>query len=74
MSRLVVHNTRQKKVWQVSLQEFKEGKWLQEVPDSDLVEVNWKNGFLTIADAQIRRIETGEKPKKEEEKNESGEE
>jgi len=67
MGRLVVHNTREKKVFAVPLEELKKGVWLKDVPDSDMVEITWKNGFLTIADAKIRRQEDGVKPKDEDE-------
>jgi hypothetical protein len=60
MTRLVVHNTREKKVFHVTREELKKGEWLKLIPDSDLVEIQWKNNFLTIADAKIRRQE-GEK-------------
>jgi len=56
--RLVVHNKREKKVYQVPLAEFKEGKWLSEIPTSDLVEIIWKNGFLTVSDAKIRKVDS----------------
>lgn len=65
MSRLVCDNKRYKKVWQMPLKEFKEGEWLQDVPDSDLSEVNYKSGFLTINDAELRRV--GSKDEKSEE-------
>ena len=56
--RLVVHNKRDKKVYHLPLSELREGKWTAEVPESDMVEVTWKNGFLTVADAKIRKVDT----------------
>jgi len=61
MGRLIVHNKREKRVFHMPLAEFKKGEWLKEVPESELAEVNYKNNYLTISDAKIRRGE-GEKP------------
>jgi hypothetical protein len=67
MSRLVVHTQREKKVYNISLAELKKGEWLKDIPDSDLVEIQWKSGFLTISDAKIKRQEPGVKPMEDEE-------
>ena len=57
MGRLIVHNKRDKRVWNMSLAELKAGEWLKDVPDSDMVEIGFKNNYLTISDAKIRRGE-----------------
>ena len=47
---------RNKRTFNLTLKELKEGAWLKEVPDSDLVEIAYKNGYLTINDCQIKKI------------------
>ena len=51
---------RNKRTFNLSLEEFRSGNWLKEIPNSDLVEVLYKNNFLTIADCKIRKLEEGE--------------
>ena len=54
--RQVTDIKRNKRTFNLTLGELKEGKWLKEVPDSDLVEITYKNGYLTINDCQIKKL------------------
>ena len=51
---------RLKRVYNLTFNEFKEGKWLQLIPlfeNSNKVEITYKNGFLAISDAKIKTID-----------------
>jgi len=54
---LVVEANRWKKVWRMSLAEFKQGKWLDQVPDSNFVEIIFKSGHLTIKDLEMKSLD-----------------
>ena len=60
---------RNKRTFNLTLEEFKKGIWLKEIPNSDLVEVLYKNHYLTISDCQIKKLE-GVKPQINNEKEE----
>lgn len=60
---------RNKRTFNLSLEEFRSGNWLKEVPNSDLVEVLYKNNYLTISDCKIRKLEENKQSEKEETEN-----
>ena len=54
--RQVLDTIRSKKVYNIPLEEFKKGEWLKLVPmNSELVEIQYKNHFLSIHDAKISK-------------------
>lgn len=59
---------REKNVYNISLKELKEGKWLKLLEKaSDMIEIQYKNGFITISDCNITKADR--KSEKEEDKN-----
>lgn len=48
---------RNKRTFNLSTKELKDGKWLKEIPDSDMVEFTYKGGYLTICDCSIKKID-----------------
>jgi len=55
--------TREKKTYNVTREELKSGAWLALVPDDgDILELTYKNNYLTIIKVQIKTAErpTGE--------------
>jgi len=56
MARQVLDTVRTKKVFNLSIEEFLKGEWIKWVPKSELVEVQYKNHFLSIHDAKISKI------------------
>jgi len=54
--RQVLDTIRKKKVYNISPEEFKKGDWLKLIPDSELIEVTYKNHFLTVHDARISKV------------------
>ena len=48
---------RNKRTFAISLEELKKGEWFKEIPESDLVELSYKNGYLTISDCKISKME-----------------
>lgn len=54
--RQVLNTIRTKKVFNISLAEFKKGEWLKSIPDSELIEVQFKRNFLSIHDATIKKV------------------
>ncbi len=59
---------RNKRTFNLTLDEFRKGEWLKEVPDSDLVEITYKNRYLTINDCHIKKLVDLKKRKSEKEK------
>ena len=54
--RKVLDTIRMKKVYNIPMAEFKKGEWLKLIPaDSELIEVQYKNHFLSIHDAKISK-------------------
>ena len=53
--RQVLNTIRKKQVYNMSMEEFKRGEWLKMIPNSELVEVQFKNHFLSVHDALIEK-------------------
>ena len=58
--RQVTQTNRTKKVYNITVEELKKGKWLDELPDADYVELTYKNNYLVINSAVIRKIKKSE--------------
>jgi len=56
--RQIIDTRRKKMVFNISLTELKKGEWLEKIPDSEMVEFSYKNGYLTICDATIRKMKS----------------
>lgn len=56
--RQVTDIERKKRTFNLSITELKKGDWLKEVPDSDMVEILFKNQYLTISDCSIKRLDS----------------
>jgi len=56
--RQIIDTRRKKMVFNISLSELKKGDWLEQLPDSELVEFSYKNNYLTICDATIRKMKS----------------
>ena len=41
---------RTKNVYNLSVKEFKSGEWLKTIPESDKLEISYKNNFLVVKD------------------------
>ena len=55
--RHVMNAKREKNTYNLSLDEFKSGVWLDKIKDaSDLLELSFKKGWLVISDAKITEI------------------
>lgn len=58
--RQVVDVVRTRKVYNMSLDEFLKGEWVKNLPNSELLEVQYKDHFLTVSDAKISKIKRAE--------------
>jgi hypothetical protein len=68
MARLITTTRRDKVVYNLSLEEFKKGEWLAAVPESDMVEVSYRQNYLTITDFKVQRTADGRTEKEPTEK------
>jgi hypothetical protein len=66
--RLVTDIKRNKRVFNLSVAEFKKGEWLKEIPDSDMIEITYKGNYLIVNDCNIKKVERKNISEKEEEK------
>jgi len=57
---------RSKRTFNIRIDELKKGEWLKELPDSDMVEITYKNNYLTISDCNIKKLVDTKKNKKSE--------
>jgi hypothetical protein len=48
---------RNKRTFNLTLVELRKGDWIKEIPNSDLVEISYKNGYLTISDCLISKLD-----------------
>lgn len=54
--RKVLDTIRTKRVYNIPIEEFKKGEWLKLIPeDSELIEIQYKNHFLSVHDAKISK-------------------
>ena len=67
--RQVTDIKRTKQTFNVTVDEIKEGKWIKHIPDADIIELDYKNGWLTIRSAKIRKLVKLKESEKEEIKN-----
>lgn len=56
--KLVAEAKRHKQVFRMSVDEFKKGEWLKQIPESDLLEVQYKKYHLTINNAILLKVRT----------------
>lgn len=62
MVRLIIDTKRHKQVFNITLEELRTGDWCKSLPDNELLEIEWKKGYLTVATADIRHLERGDQP------------
>jgi len=54
--RQVTDVKRNKRTFNISLEELRKGDWLKEIPNSDMVEITYKKYYLTINDCKISKL------------------
>ena len=60
--RHITNVKREKNVYNLSLDELKSGDWLNLLKNaSEMVELSYKNGYVTISDCNIKKLENSVK-------------
>jgi len=52
---------RQKQTFNLTLSELRKGDWLKLIPESEMVEITYKNHYITISDCEITNLDNNYK-------------